>query len=185
MNDNDQAFNCRQFELLISCSLDGELTENEQLELTRHLQHCHSCNLRRESFLKVNELAGRLGIVDEMPGRRVVVPATFDSAERKSGQLWASYTPLAGLAGIAAAILIWLGVYLPGSKSADASEIVVPLVSLAHINSTRQEDQAILKESMELDLRTLKIQMDSMGDEDRMIELNRQFEQLLKRLKEI
>ena len=74
------------------------------------------------------------------------------------------YVPYAALAGLLAIVAVSLGMVLSGARRADAGEIVDPIVSLAHINSTRQADQAILKESLELDLRTLRLEIELLND---------------------
>lgn len=188
MNANDRNPDCEHFELLISCGIDGELTGDERLELSRHLDECSSCRVRSVKFKKVNELAGQLGILDDATCTKVVVPVTIKSGSvgnpDRPGH-WYRFVPYAALVGLAAGLVVWIGAFLPDSKHADASEVVVPLVSLMQINSTRQEDHEFFRESLELDLRTLKLQIDALENQDQRAHFRERYQRLLQRIKEI
>ena len=53
--------NCEYFEELISCLIDGEITDDEKLELEKHLDECTSC---RELYNTYSALFGRAELVD-------------------------------------------------------------------------------------------------------------------------
>ena len=187
MNANDRRDECEHFELLISCSIDGELTGDEQQELTVHLDGCSSCRQRCASFQTVTDLARQLGVVDGVPALKVVDPSSL--GKQRIGHPvagpWLRYAPYAALVSLVAGLLVWIGAVLPNPNRTDASEIVAPLVSLVQINSTRQEDQEFFKDSLELDMRALRLQIDALDDPQQRDELKEQFEQLLQRIKEI
>ena len=174
--------------MLISCGIDGELSSDESGELSSHLDECSACRLRSAAFGRVNGLVICLGHAAEGPAMKVAdsVVANVEIASKQTQtSLWTRSVPYAALVALAAALVVWLGVVMPGTKQASASEIVVPIVSLAHINSARQEDQAIFKESLELEMRTLRLEIKLLDDKGASKnDLEKQYEQLMRRIKE-
>ena len=76
--------NCEEYRALISCAVDGELTEEEQRRLDAHLTACGDCRAYRDALLSLSEelqrpmeppAALRLGVMDsvraDMRGKRL------------------------------------------------------------------------------------------------------------------
>ena len=76
--------NCEEYRALISCAVDGELTEEEQRRLDAHLTACEDCRAYRDALLSLSEelqrpmeppAALRLGVMDsvraDMRGKRL------------------------------------------------------------------------------------------------------------------
>ena len=70
------------------------------------------------------------------------------------------------------------------SDKPDTEELLAPLVSLTEINSQRIEDQRFLRDSLELDLRTLKLQLASLESEDASAALSDRIDGLMQKLAE-
>ena len=183
MSDFEKPGTCCDFELLLSCSFDGELSSQEEALLAAHLAECDACCARQKHFLKVNTLIESLGRVDEpIQQTRVVVPARKENIESVSRNRWWAFIPLATLAGTAAAIFIWLGGLMPANSGhANGDEIVTTLVSLVEINSERLSDQQMLRNSLEYELRTLRLQIDSL-EEHEQESFRGQYEQLFDKI---
>ena len=67
-------------------------------------------------------------------------------------------------------------------RQLQADEIVGPLVSLVEINDQRMRDQQMLLESFELELRTLKLQCESLREEESVRSVRLEIERLAEKL---
>ena len=47
--------NCEEYRALISCAVDGELTEEERRQLDAHLSECEDCRAYRDALLSLSE----------------------------------------------------------------------------------------------------------------------------------
>lgn len=185
MNTNQPAKPCTEFEILISCDLDGELTDQEQTDLSKHLVDCQHCRDWRSRLEQVDRRVQNLGesatielpagtefraflrgqIRDELPG--------FPLAQRvekkpKVKQAQVNSSPRArlawtGLAVTAAVLFMILTLAWPLAEQPPSEGILAPLVALSEINSQRIQDQKLFRDSLELDLRTLKLQLASIA----------------------
>jgi len=63
-------------------------------------------------------------------------------------------------------------------------DIVGPMVSLSKINSHRMRDQELYRESLEMDLRTLRVQLVQMSDSKTDVFFNR-IDRLMERIDEV
>ena len=171
MNNNDmiQSYRtCDDFGLLISLALDNEISPDEQALLSAHVKTCTECRERSQNFSRIAHEVGAIGTVDEFESMACVSntksmlgkpPGRGDRGSRFRG--WWFATSLVAAAGLAAVLVNWNAQAIPAQGNVD---IVGPMVSLSEINSRRILDQEMLRESLQLDLRTLKLQLYALND---------------------
>ena len=195
MNKVDFQNSCDEFELLISCSSDDELSFDEQMQLALHLEDCRSCRIRRDSFGRLNQLVAQLGSASVLANHQTCTrpgPAnSLDKPRRTDRPRWTALLmraiPVAVVATVVAGLLAPNG----SSKSTatatelQAAEIVVPLVSYSAVNLQRMRDQQALVETLELELRALKLEIASIHDQEKSKSLAARIEALLEKTKSI
>ncbi len=162
MNVDCKPKSCENFELLLSCCLDGETSPKEQEQLATHLAICDPCRDRSQRFEAVNSAVYQLGepaadrFVTTRPvsGSNQALPvykSTFSNNLRRLAYL--------GLAASAMIVFLVLNLNDYFTPRVNANELLAPMVALAEINTERIRDQEFLRETLKLDLRTLKLEL--------------------------
>ena len=111
---------CEKARELISCLIDGELSEKEQSEVLAHIEICPECRAVYDAFSAVSESLSELEEVPEGFSENVMGAIKAPPAKHKTP--WVKYLSLAACL----ALVIFAGTKLNVSKSNDntASEIV-------------------------------------------------------------
>lgn len=175
MCDEYNRADCESFEILISAKLDGELSELEETVLAEHLNRCESCRLRSQSFARLNAWMTLGG--EDTTTLLVEKPAVVI----RDSNSWQTR----GLISIAASIvvlasIVWFNLAAQPDTAAASEEYLKPLILLQEINEQRSEDQERMRESLEMDLRTLKLQLVSLDQENAELMSNRINDLMLK-----
>ena len=176
MNDYEQS--CEYFEILISSAIDGEASEDERVELADHLDHCHGCRQRKLNFEMVNTRLAEVVMPDDFSV--VASAATYFPGKKKQIVSRSRKFRLTVLASAAAVAILMMNLTFenePGSRT----DVVTPLVQLAEINSQRLRDQELMRESLEYELRTLKLQTESL-DENNAREILDRIDRLMEKI---
>ncbi|MEM9409935.1 MAG: zf-HC2 domain-containing protein [Planctomycetota bacterium] len=153
---------CEYFGLLISAKMDAEISMEEDVLLRKHLAACPACQARSENFETLNELL-IWGETDSSPVARLC-DSTDPPVHWFNGFPREIPMGLAALFCIVITIGMWSGLATraPLATAITTDELLRPLVLLQEINRQRTEDQESLRESLEMDLRTLKLQLVSL-----------------------
>ena len=161
MNDDYQdKSNCEAFEILISSRIDGEIGRSEEIELDRHLESCSKCRLLEDRFAKVDGMVASTADINfSSDAKAQLKPKSIPSIQFKRN--WLSVASLVGAAAIAIVIIQWNWT-APGTEN--SIDIATPIVSLSEIYSHRIHDQELMRESLEMDLRTLKLQLFALNE---------------------
>ena len=93
---------CERARELMSAKLDGELTEKEELEMLRHLEHCPSCRQIRQQY---EFLEAHIGTVASQPPedltKRILAQTGMRPAPRKKRRvMWGAGTVVAAAAAL-------------------------------------------------------------------------------------
>ena len=173
MNKQTDTESCESYELLISCAMDDESTAEESRRLEEHLAACASCRAQQKKFENVNQAVFSLGQSESeiLPAGVNVIPPGKPAQEltkpAPAQSLFARRQRMAGWAALVTAAMIALVLLRPDPElrqKENPIDILGPVVSLTEINSQRMLDQELLIESLELDLRTLKLQLAVLND---------------------
>ena len=159
--------------------------------MSSHLKQCSACRQRQQNFEMVDRAL--LGVVGDSAQRvdAVAAPVVSLTAKPKTGSVptdrihWKRRLATIGsLAGAAVAALVMMNWNVVENDVPRVRvDLTTPVVKLAKINSQRMQDQELLRESLELDVRTLKLQTLSLDDE-RADEMLDRIELLLNRIKQ-
>ncbi len=190
MNHN-KICECETIQILASCAIDGELSSEERNRLRSHLSECETCKSRLLNFEVLQLLLDDVDLpqLDPVDERMPVVSLSRQSVEQqfvmnknRTGIATKLKFCIAG-ALVAAVVVAFAMVDLGGSPrpNGDELDLVQPVVKLSEINSQRVHDQELLRESMELDLRTLRMQVAAADDGSQSQFLER-IEELLERI---
>lgn len=191
---NDKHCQCDEFEPLISAMIDGELDADERNELNSHLQNCGHCKRRVVAFEEVDLAIGRLsranvadGRADEsIPFSLAKPPFEMRPTKAKPSKnrrvIW-RLIPLAA----AATLLIGLGVAVwpnPQPVRAEAistAQFVEPMKDLHFLNRMKQRDQEVMLQTLGLDLRSMKLELQLLEPADQ-ISLSSRIDAMLEKL---
>ena len=176
--------------MLISSFIDDEISSDEKVELCAHLKRCSSCRQRQEHFELVDRAL--FGVIGDSSQERIVAQSRLCATTKPEAKIvpadrirWkrnlAAIITLAGAAVIAFLMVNLNVVENDGPKM--SVDLTTPVVRLTEINSQRLHDQELLRESLELDLRTLKLQTLYL-DDARAEKILDRIELLLKRIKQ-
>ena len=185
MTDLSNPKNCEAFSMLLSCDIDDELSSEQQSRLFEHLTQCNRCRELKSRFDQIDELVGKMGDSPECGMETCDFAASKPILEKtKSRRRNRILLRYGSLAAMVAFVALTLSMTIPLQKEAAAEELMVPLVSLAEINSQRIQDQDLLQQSLEFDLRTLRLQIESIDTNDVSDSIRDRLEQLRKKLED-
>ena len=189
MNRTCPLKSCELWEILISCGLDDELTDQEQSLLTQHVQECSSCGEMQIRMEQLNQvMRGQVVQLDHrypaVPPAPVCLPPRKPELKRPFVKPTARFLVHAALAASAVIALVLFSLAVSMSRTSDSVEIRNPLVALNRINTERIEDQRFLRDSLELDLRTLKLQVATLDSGDAATGLLNRIDDLMKKIDE-
>lgn len=181
-----QKQSCEYFELLISAASDGEISRDESTELAGHIDRCSSCRQRRQNFDAVSrallgDFAGDFKTEDAAVSRLMLAGKTGINQQRQSKHKWVVLASLAAAVTITA-VLLNLNID-QNERDGRRVDLATPVVRLTEITTQRLHDQEMLRESLELDVRTLKLQTQTL-DDDRAEEILDRIELLLERIEQ-
>lgn len=185
MNNYCQPISCEDFEMLLSCCLDGEISADEQEQLIPHLAICDSCRERKNQFESINRAVYQLGeptenrFITKRIGPSGVEPLPARDSILSYSRQRLGYATLAATAVI---VLLTLNVNDFFAPRANANELAGPMAALVEINSERIRDQEFLRETLELDLRTLKLELAIVGQQNSADLILGRIEKLMERL---
>lgn len=151
-----------RFEAL-SALLDGELVGAEQAELEQHLQRCARCRSELERLEAADGLL--VGVVPEPSAEleikiRRALAAVPDAEPGPAAPM--SRRGLRSVARYASAALVLIAVslvILVTSDQAGASRAVEPLVAIEALNEQAEKDQQTLFQTLEWELRSLRLEL--------------------------
>lgn len=173
---------CDSFELLISASIDDDLSDSEQDILNEHLDSCSNCQQLALEFASVNTAVELLGCE-----RQDVETAKNNLAETSKPLLvaaedtktnWFSVWRLIPI-GVAATLAVCLAITAwPNPKPVNANQIspeqiTKPILELETLNQRKQKDQDLMLRTLGMDLRAMKLeinQLDPESDERKRLE---------------
>ncbi len=173
-NAQHESNGCETFEPLVSALIDGELNESETDAVESHLQNCHACQQLKRSFLilsntiasqQIYEFEASQSFMEDMAPRNGIsapLPQKVPNEQRRHWSLpW--LVPIA----IAASLLIWGAISMIPEKTnsvdtASVDSIAQPLADFQMINQQKQRDQQLMLKTMELELRSLRIELDQL-----------------------
>ncbi len=170
MNTEDT---CEQFQSLISADLDGELDQREQTELHEHLVECTVCRRWQTTANRLGEQLAFEGEVDRersLPtrvnghGRQLVDLAPKESVADFDDQA-TDYRSANWFWAAAAILFISVGLALglrAGREFPMPTVSVEPLVAMHAINLQTEHDQQAVLQTVEMDLRMMKLEMRGM-----------------------
>lgn len=100
---------CRYFEELISASVDGELTQDEQRALKEHLEGCENCRLYRQALLSIQNTSELPPPPADLSAR--IMDAVHAAAPKKKAKIIPFPRGVRSLAAAAAvmALVLWAG----------------------------------------------------------------------------
>lgn len=167
--------NCNYYQMLTSAEVDGEITSDERKALQLHLKNCDDCRTLQNNFKTLDRLVvGAVAVEDSGCGFEPELPCV-ESLGPPVSPGWNLRFGVIG--GLAASFVLAMAIFNTGSEKntnpVATGAVIPPLVKLVQINSHRLQDQELLRESLEFDLRTLKLQMESKGTENRDVMLDR------------
>jgi anti-sigma factor RsiW len=159
---------CVEYQSLLSAEMDGELDERELVALRQHLAECADCsrwqaaagrlNARVAALLddqfaeQVGELCLNSRRREDLAVPKAALVAFPTNATRNARWFWAAAAMLFLGAGISLAIYA-------NRKPPVSTVSVQPLVDLHAINVQSERDQQAVLETVELELRAMKLQM--------------------------
>lgn len=162
MNEYCKPESCEDFAMLLSCCLDGETSEAEQEQLETHLAICDPCRSLRTHFKAVNNFIDELGepaAVRFVANRPALIGKQMLHPGKPGHSLnWRRLT-YAALAVSAMIVLFAFNASDFFTPRANSRELLAPIVALTEINSERIRDQEFLRETLELELRTLRLEL--------------------------
>ena len=151
---------CEASEELISASLDEELTIEERLQLEDHLATCATCREMESRLTGVNRLlqqsrsdmsvSSGLGLLGRS-GAPAVNASAVGTANWRSNWI--------GVAAAAAIILLVTAATLIRSPEVAANPMLGPLTEARQISAQQRNVQETVLQTMEWELRTLKLQL--------------------------
>jgi hypothetical protein len=173
--------NCDDFQPLISASLDDEISDEEMQLLGSHFQQCADCRRRSKSYRQISGLVRSTDlwrwlseeeferVSKAYPSKQMVYSSQLENRAGRASHRW--FWSGAGLTAAALVLLAWSLTNWTWQRRELAPsyaevDILSPLVSLAEINSERIRDQELFRESLELDLRALKLRVYSLDKPD-------------------
>ena len=171
MTDNHS--NCESYEPLISAMIDGELETVERNDLNSHLQNCATCKQRVIAFEQVDAAIATLshdsGFAETPACATPYATAKppFDmrppksAAPRKKQRLIWRLVPIAAAATllIGLAIATWSNPQPASAEPISSSQFVEPMKELHLLNRGKQRFQGVMLQTLDLDLRTLKLEL--------------------------
>jgi predicted anti-sigma-YlaC factor YlaD len=169
---------CDKFSEMISAHLDGDLELAECHRLEAHLAECHECQERLRIFQQIDG-ACRQGR-PELPGElRAKVAHRIASRHTSRPVGWLVRSALAASI-VAAAAFLWI----PKNRAVDANQISVPLADLYFISYEEQQTQDTLSKTLELDLRALRLELQSLqADPETLASLSDRIDRLIARVR--
>lgn len=152
---------CEQIEMLISADLDGELNFDESTRIKTHLSGCKSCAQVRANYLQINRSIDDLGATDA--GRHLLDQPSVNELTSSTNWVW-RLVPF----GLAASLVIAFGFMLVPSQPTpvNAQEIVRPFADVVEINQQAERDQQIMLKTLELELRSLRLELAQITQQD-------------------
>ena len=154
---------CEQHAESLSALLDGELEAGAARAFEAHLEDCSLCRAKLAAFQTVDQgLTQRttLPSVDHEARVRAAVQARRRGA-RPTGPV-RSGTRLLKLATAALVLIAVSLVVLVTSDEAGAHRAAVPIATIELLNEQERQDQNTLLETLEWELRSLKLQIGSL-----------------------
>ncbi len=190
----DRLKSCEDWGVLISCGLDGELTAQEHLRLADHLRQCPACRSTQTRWNQVHQLLRRQVDLPNHRGRRsasekvvnetACQPFPRPHLQRPAATAAPRFGVNVSIAATAVVALLLLSLVPLIRRTGETRNTVAPLVVLTRINSERIEDQKVLRDSLELDLRTLKLQVATLDSGEAATGFLNRIDRLMKRIDE-
>lgn len=115
--------NCEEYRAMISCALDGELSEEEQSALNSHLEKCEDCRSYRDALLELSEEL-RTPVEPPKALRERVMGSVQTELRRRKIRVLSRYGSLA-----ACAVLLLSLSILPRLKTAKEAEAPMLMAS--------------------------------------------------------
>lgn len=115
--------NCDKYLDLISARLDGELTAQEEADLTAHLQTCPACRAIAEDITGLHSALSSMGEADTPPELSQTVMANIKAERRQLRRAFRQLT------GIAACLALFVGVWQLTRPNTPAANPNLPSVA--------------------------------------------------------
>lgn len=144
---------CEDFRILISASLDDELTIEERLILESHLVTCGECQRVEASYVQVNRLVRH----DLAESERILTPKERRQSNARRETM--AQMRWVGLAAAVSLLLFSLAAVLMRSPTASASQMMAPLAEAHRISQHQRVAQETVLQTLEWELRALRLQL--------------------------
>lgn len=152
---------CQQLGPALSALIDGELAGTEKSAVAQHLISCDACRQRVRAFETVNQSILKRGEAPRVSPARSRWPGHFRFA-----------APLAAAALLLVGVLInWPQTPPAEPETLTAEEMLRPIQQIHQISQQREHDQTLMLQTMELNLRTMQLELEQLppGDPQRAV----------------
>ena len=123
--------NCRKYEILISCYVDGELSPNEEAVLMKHIDECSFCRKKLESMKVLSDqVKGLTRLEGDLGERNRLLASLHDAIARepafKPARSWVSSNRFAW-AGATIVIIVLIALFaIPKTPTPDLTPVPEP-----------------------------------------------------------
>ena len=195
---NENSLQCDEYGLLISCLVDGELTDSEREGLSDHLSGCGECRERLDTFRRLaeSELPESELPADDFKDRvcRAVKaelaivhrkPAKFVNGRRQPSRgVMLAISTVGSLAAAVLFVTFWLNA--PSERVLDAAPLADSLTSLEAINEQSESNQRLMLRTCKLDLRSVQLELNSLDlEKEKIREYDRRIAELANRIRQL
>ncbi len=162
--------NCIDYEMMISASIDNELSSDEQTQLDYHLQSCGPCRQQFDTFqllevqLRQDDNASAIPINGTMLMARAADAKRDVAYARPRSRAGRNFLMLSGAAAALAAIVVPQWNTEQPQNSID-HDLFRPISELERINEQSTQQQRDLARSMEYELRAIRLELASFRED--------------------
>lgn len=170
---NPPSQSCESFEIAISAMLDGELSGPEKDELGRHLLACAQCRQLTRRFESLNH---HLEQLNHPP---------IVTVRQPSKRSWFSKRLIVGIASAVAiclVVIVWPSNTALNAGQVTAEQIIQPMQQLHQVTVQRQQSHDTELRVMKMDLQLLQLQLRMLEKSQQETQLNERLQQLLERV---